>query len=44
MVFYEDSELIQLANGNCFGEMALLNNDRRAATITAIQDTSFAVL
>jgi hypothetical protein len=48
LVKYEEFEwmveVAKLRTGASFGELALINNDMRKATITCIQDCWFAVL
>ncbi|CAD8059491.1 unnamed protein product [Paramecium sonneborni] len=41
---YQEKELIQMSDGQAFGELALENNEPRSATITAIAPTHLAVL
>ncbi|CAD8100662.1 unnamed protein product [Paramecium sonneborni] len=41
---FDDRELIQLSDGQCFGELALDNNEPRSASVKAILPTHLAVL
>jgi CRP-like cAMP-binding protein len=38
------TEVAKLDDGKCFGELALLHNKQRAASIITLQDTHFAVM
>ena len=42
--FYIDNELVRLNTGSCFGELALINEEKRAATVTTVAETHFAIL
>ncbi|CAD8141766.1 unnamed protein product [Paramecium pentaurelia] len=41
---YQEKELIQMSDGQAFGELALENNEPRSASITAVTPTHLAVL
>ncbi|CAD8048017.1 unnamed protein product [Paramecium primaurelia] len=41
---YQEKELIQMSDGQAFGELALENNEPRSASITAVIPTHLAVL
>ncbi|CAD8056601.1 unnamed protein product [Paramecium sonneborni] len=41
---YQEKELIQMSDGQAFGELALENNEPRSASITAVAPTHLAVL
>ena len=41
---FTELELVRLPSGNCFGELALKNDQRRSATTTTVRDTHLAVL
>ena len=42
--FTKRTKVAELSDGKSFGELALLNNKPRAATIIAIEDTDFATM